>query len=129
MQKLLYRTREVCAIVSLSRSQLHRMVTAGTFPAPVPLGDGRAVAFVAAEVEAWLQERMACRRARPSAADTARSRGDVAASGGDGAASRGDDAATSGDSGVSGVDCAGLGAVSSGLARGLARARAARGGV
>jgi prophage regulatory protein len=59
MKKLIYRTRDICELISLSRSQLHRLITAGTFPAPVPLGGGRAVGFVADDVERWLADRVA----------------------------------------------------------------------
>ncbi len=47
---------------SLSRTMINNLRTAGRFPVPVPLGERR-FAFVKAEVEAWIAERVAARRA------------------------------------------------------------------
>lgn len=55
----------VCAMTSLSRTAINLRRAAGTFPRPVPL-DGRRIAFVRAEVEQWIRDRIAA--ARPSEA-------------------------------------------------------------
>lgn len=52
---------EVCRRTGLSRSQVLRMVSELAFPQPVRLSQ-RAVAWVAADVESWLQERIAATR-------------------------------------------------------------------
>lgn len=44
--------------VGLSRSHLSRLVSAGSFPVPVEVAPRR-VAFVEAEVEAWIEARIA----------------------------------------------------------------------
>lgn len=48
----------VCDKVALSRATLDRLVAAGKFPAPMRLTERR-LAFNAADVEAWMQERLA----------------------------------------------------------------------
>ncbi len=54
--------RSVLARVTLSNSEVYRRIAAGTFPAPVKLSpDGRRVAWVRAEVDNWLAERIAQR--------------------------------------------------------------------
>lgn len=55
------RINDVCHRTGLSKSQLHRMVGESGFPQPIRLSK-RAVAWVAAEVEFWLQERIAVHR-------------------------------------------------------------------
>lgn len=55
------RIGEVCRRTGLSKSQIHRLVSEMGFPKPVRLSK-RAVAFVAADVEAWLQERITATR-------------------------------------------------------------------
>ena len=52
------RVGEVCRRTGLSKSQIHRLVGEMGFPNPVRLSK-RAVAWVAADVEAWLQDRIA----------------------------------------------------------------------
>lgn len=52
------RIRDVCQRTALSKSQLYRLVDELSFPAPVRLGR-RACAWVEAEVEQWLRERIA----------------------------------------------------------------------
>ncbi len=52
------RIREVCQRTSLSKSQLYRLVDELAFPAPIRLGR-RACAWVEAEVEQWLRDRIA----------------------------------------------------------------------
>jgi len=55
--------RDVCTLTSLSRTSINRERDAGRFPRAVPLGDRR-VAFVRAEVEAWIKDRIAARDAK-----------------------------------------------------------------
>ncbi len=49
-------------MTSLSGTMLNRYRSEGRFPVAVPLGDRR-VAFVKAEVEAWINQRIAARAA------------------------------------------------------------------
>jgi len=56
------RIREVCQRTALSKSQLYRLVDELSFPAPVRLGR-RACAWVEAEVDQWLRDRIAHNRA------------------------------------------------------------------
>lgn len=57
--------RSVLARVTLSNSEIYRRIKAGTFPAPVSLSaDGRRVAWLRAEVDKWIAERIAARDAR-----------------------------------------------------------------
>jgi len=51
---------EVCQITSLSRAMVNKLRAAGNFPVAVPLTEARIV-FVRAEVEAWLDLRIAAR--------------------------------------------------------------------
>jgi prophage regulatory protein len=55
------RRKEVERIVGLSRSELYRRVSAGTFPAPIALGV-RSVGWLRHEVAAWLSDRVAASR-------------------------------------------------------------------
>lgn len=50
--------KAVCAKTSLSRGTLDRLVAAGRFPQPVRITDRR-LAYNAAAVEAWMQEKVA----------------------------------------------------------------------
>ena len=50
--------KAVCHRTSLSRSTLDRLVAAGHFPQPMRITDRR-LAYNAAEVEAWMQEKVA----------------------------------------------------------------------
>ena len=63
MTHAILRLPDVKAQTGLSRSTLYLRVAQGTFPAPVSLG-GRAVGWLEAEVQAWLQERIDERRER-----------------------------------------------------------------
>ncbi|MGE0055706.1 MAG: helix-turn-helix transcriptional regulator [Hyphomicrobium sp.] len=47
---------EVLERVSISKTQLYRLINAGEFPKPVPMGRHR-VAFLASEVQAWIKSR------------------------------------------------------------------------
>jgi len=51
---MLIRLPEVLRRTGLRRTALLTMVARGAFPAPVRLGDARAVAWHAAEVDAWI---------------------------------------------------------------------------
>lgn len=52
------RIREVCQRTGVSKSQLYRLIDQASFPPPVRLGQ-RACGWVDAEVERWLQQRIA----------------------------------------------------------------------
>ncbi len=54
--------KDAAAATSLSRTLLALMAEAGEFPRPVKLGQRR-TAYVRAEVEAWISERIAARAA------------------------------------------------------------------
>lgn len=53
---------EACRLTSLSRTAINLRRSNGDFPPAVPLGDKR-IAFVKSEVEAWIRQRIAARRA------------------------------------------------------------------
>ena len=55
------RRREVEARTGLSRSTIYLRCSQKTFPTPIHLG-GRAVGWVEAEIDAWLQEQIASSR-------------------------------------------------------------------
>lgn len=55
------RVGEVCRRTGLSKSQIHRLVADMGFPQPIRLGK-RAIAWVASDVESWLQDRIAATR-------------------------------------------------------------------
>lgn len=55
------RISEVCRRSGLSKSQVHRMVNENDFPQPIRLSK-RAVAWVASEVEKWMQDRISATR-------------------------------------------------------------------
>ena len=55
------RVSEVCRRTGLSKSQIHRLAGEMGFPQPIRLSK-RAVAWVAADVEAWLQGRITATR-------------------------------------------------------------------
>lgn len=50
--------KAVCAKTALSRSTLDRLVAAGRFPSPIRITDRR-LAYDAAAVEDWMQEKVA----------------------------------------------------------------------
>lgn len=58
----LLRLPEVRLRVGLSRTEIYRKIANGKFPAPVKLGE-RASAWSAAEVDGWIHERLAMRKA------------------------------------------------------------------
>jgi prophage regulatory protein len=49
--------KAVCTKIAVSRATLDRLVAAGKFVRPIKLTDRR-IAFNAADVEAWMAERM-----------------------------------------------------------------------
>ncbi|MGY8896452.1 MAG: helix-turn-helix transcriptional regulator [Paraglaciecola sp.] len=53
----LIRLDEVMNCCGLARPTIYKYVAAGKFPKPVPLG-GRAVAWVQAEVDAWIDDKI-----------------------------------------------------------------------
>jgi prophage regulatory protein len=53
----LIRLKEVMHCSGLARSTIYKYVAEGTFPKPVPLGE-RAVAWIEAEVDAWIDNRI-----------------------------------------------------------------------
>jgi predicted DNA-binding transcriptional regulator AlpA len=59
---------DACRLTSLSRTAINRWRTLGKFPAAVPLGDKR-VAFVRAEVQQWIYDRIAERGTPASSAE------------------------------------------------------------
>ncbi len=59
--------RDVLTRTSLSKTHTYRLINAGTFPRPVPLGPRR-VAFIEREVNDWLSGRLAAREADEGAA-------------------------------------------------------------
>lgn len=54
------RRRDVEARTGIGRSTIYLLISENRFPAPVRLGE-RSVGWVAAEIDAWLAERMAAR--------------------------------------------------------------------
>ncbi|WP_230360717.1 AlpA family transcriptional regulator [Ancylobacter sp. Lp-2] len=57
---------DVVREIGLSRAELFKRRAAGTFPAAVPLGDRR-IAFIRAEVDSWIDQRIAARDQRGAA--------------------------------------------------------------
>jgi prophage regulatory protein len=60
MPEKFLKTKEVCAMLGISRPTLHKWMRRGQFPMHVPLSE-RTVAFRASEVEAWIEARVANR--------------------------------------------------------------------
>lgn len=54
----LMKIKDVMQATSLARPTIYKYIGKGTFPKPVPLG-GRAVAWVADEIEDWIMQRIA----------------------------------------------------------------------
>lgn len=52
------RRRQVEKRVGLTRSPLYARIKDGTFPKPIRLGNGRAVGWIEAEIDAWLNEQL-----------------------------------------------------------------------
>jgi prophage regulatory protein len=55
------RRKEVEARTGLSRSSIYALIREGKFPAQVAIGGGRAVGWVAAEIDAYIAQRIADR--------------------------------------------------------------------
>lgn len=52
------RRKQVESQTGLSRSTIYARVAENTFPRPIKLGNGRAVGWLEAEIETWLQDRI-----------------------------------------------------------------------
>ena len=52
------RRRQVEKRIGLTRSPLYARIKDGTFPKPIRLGNGRAVGWIEAEIDAWLVEQI-----------------------------------------------------------------------
>jgi prophage regulatory protein len=62
--KRLIRRPEVESRTSLKRSTMYAYIKEGSFPRPIPLGP-RAVAWLASEVDEWIEARVRAARADP----------------------------------------------------------------
>jgi prophage regulatory protein len=60
--KRFIRLKEVMKKTGLSRATVYRFVGMGTFPSSCSIGD-RAVAWVEADVDLWIEQKIAARRA------------------------------------------------------------------
>lgn len=58
---VLIRLPEVMRRTALGKTTLYGLIRAGTFPTQIPLG-GKSVAFLEADVEQWIQQRIAAAR-------------------------------------------------------------------
>ena len=56
----LWRLPKVSGETGCARSTIYDAIRAGTFPRPIPLGS-RTVAWSSAEIESWIQDRIAGR--------------------------------------------------------------------
>ena len=61
------RRREVEQTVGLSRSAIYRRIAEGSFPRPIPISGGRAVGWLASEVQEFCARCVARRDERASA--------------------------------------------------------------
>ena len=52
------RIRQVERTTGMARSTIYRKIANGSFPKPISLGD-RAVGWLAADIQSWLEERIA----------------------------------------------------------------------
>lgn len=59
--KKLIRKKDVLAATGFKNSTLYKYIAEGRFPKPVSLGGARSVAWVEAEVVAWIEERIQAR--------------------------------------------------------------------
>lgn len=64
---------EVMEMVAMGRSTIYDRVAAGTFPAPLELGPG-SVAWIHAEVQAWIRDRPRARTRGKAARATSAAR-------------------------------------------------------
>jgi prophage regulatory protein len=60
-------TKETRHRTNLSERTQARLVAIGKFPKPVRLCDGHRIAYVEAEIDAWIQEQLAQNRGPPAA--------------------------------------------------------------
>lgn len=67
-QTRLLPTAVVLDRISMSKPTMYRLINAGEFPKPVPVGRQR-VAFVESEVQAWIDQRVGLRDAGVGAAE------------------------------------------------------------
>jgi prophage regulatory protein len=65
------RLPEVLEKTGLGRTTIWRMEAAGTFPQSVSLG-GKAVGWIEAEIDTWIEACMAARQSRPEASTSPR---------------------------------------------------------
>ena len=61
MRHNILRLPAVRAVTGLSRSTVYNRISEGSFPAPISLG-GRAVGWIEAEIQGWLEERIQASR-------------------------------------------------------------------
>lgn len=61
----LIRIKEAVSRTGRSRSRIYADLSAGNFPRPVKIGE-KAIAFVEAEVDAWIADRIAARDRNPA---------------------------------------------------------------
>jgi prophage regulatory protein len=66
LQKILRRP-EVERVTGLPCSSIYEQMAAGTFPKPIPLGGGRAVGWLEAEIIDWQKKRIADRDCKGAA--------------------------------------------------------------
>jgi prophage regulatory protein len=60
VDEVVVRMPEVMRRVGLSKSSIYAMVTAKSFPAPIPIGP-RARGWLISEISSWLSQRVAAR--------------------------------------------------------------------
>jgi prophage regulatory protein len=66
--KVLLRLSDLKIALGLSRSSIYRLIKAGLLPQPVPLiPGGKSVAWVASEIQEWIEQRIAERDAEVQA--------------------------------------------------------------
>lgn len=63
MSTTLLRVGAVLSMTGLTRSALYRLVSAGSFPAPISLAHTRARCWVSDEVQGWIQQQVSAARA------------------------------------------------------------------
>ena len=54
----IHRLPQVKKETSLSRSSIYKRITDGTFPRQIRLGGGRAVGWLASEIQDWIQQQV-----------------------------------------------------------------------
>lgn len=65
------RLPEVIKKTGLGRTSLYKLSTSGLFPASISLG-GKAMGWIEAEIDRWIEDRMAARQQRPEASTSSR---------------------------------------------------------